>query len=307
MRLDAFITERCSGVSRASVQEMIKNGHVAVAGRVCTKPSYVLKVNEEVLCIFPESLDEEPDENIKPVAIDFPILYEDDDCLVINKSAGIAVHPGHGMEKNEVTVLHGIAHLFAKKKLPFSASGVLVHRLDKDTTGCLLIAKTPEAHLALQKQFETRTVQKSYVAIAAGIPSPREATIDAPIGRNLTQRTKMSVLRTSVSREAQTSYRTLATANGCSLLLCDLHTGRTHQIRVHLSSINHPILGDHTYNSSLSESLTEQFSIKSLCLHALQLTFQNLSGQTVSVNAPVPDSFRSALQVLKLHDRQLGL
>jgi 23S rRNA pseudouridine1911/1915/1917 synthase len=153
-----------------------------------------------------------------------------------------------------------------------------VHRLDKPTTGCLIVAKPPSAGLRpafpdLQKQFEERTTKKKYLAIVSGVPEHTEATIDAPIGRNLTDRTKMSVLKTSASRDAKTTYRILDSVDDCSVLECDLHTGRTHQIRVHLSSVGHPILGDTPYGSPASKKLTDHYKVSGLCLHARSIVF----------------------------------
>src|SRR3989338_8531562 len=179
------------------------------------------------------------------------------------------------MHEGEKTILHGIAYLFQKKNLPFSSEAVLVHRLDKETTGCLLIAKSPAAHIALQKQFADRTVSKTYLALVAGVPSPPAATIDAPIGRSTHDRTTMGIQGASGFREAQTTYRTVSVSSkkDCALLTCDLHTGRTHQIRVHLSSVGHPVLGDGTYTSVLSERVTQDYDIHGLCLHAWKLEF----------------------------------
>ena len=210
---------------------------------------------------------------------DLDVLYEDSACMVINKPAGISVHPGHSMDKNEETLLSGIAFLFQQRDIPFSPDAVLVHRLDKPTTGCLLVAKDRESFVALQKQFEDRSVEKTYLAVVQGVPENPEATIDAPVGRNLMQRTKMSILRTSVSRDAQTTYQTLDGADDVSLLACTPHTGRTHQIRVHLSSIGHPILGDENYASPASKTFSEDLSVSGLCLHAWKLKFVSPDGK----------------------------
>jgi len=159
--------------------------------------------------------------------------------------------------------------------------------LDKETTGCLLIAKTEKAHTFLQKQFADRTVKKTYLALVAGVPSPPSAIIDAPIGRNLVNRTLMSIFKTRSSREAKTTYRTLEVRVNCTLLECDLHTGRTHQIRVHLRSIGHPILGDSSYGTHESKKITKGLGINGLCLHAQKLSFNTLSHKRVDVEAPL--------------------
>ncbi len=174
---------------------------------------------------------------------------------------------------------------------------MLVHRLDKDTTGCLLIAKTPKAHAALQKQFADRTIEKMYLTIVSGRPNIPTAMIDAPIGRHGSERTKMSIHQAVNSRSAKTTYRTIASAKGASLLECDLHTGRTHQIRVHLASIGHPVLGDETYDSNASHDAGFALHIESLCLHAWRVTFKS-EGKNVTVTAPLPETFSAVLQEL---------
>lgn len=176
-----------------------------------------------------------------------------------------------------------------------------MHRLDKPTTGCIIVAKTNNSFSILQKQFEKRTTHKQYLAIVAGVPEHSKATIDAPIGRNLTDRTKMSVLKTALSREAITDYEVLDTVDDASLLLCTLHTGRTHQIRVHLSSIHHPLLGDLSYGSPASERISEQYAVEGLCLHAWNIGFVSPADHTsCRVEAPLPMTFLQALHATGL-------
>ena len=205
-RLDAFLATKTS-LSRSRVRKSIDMELVTINGVTELKPARRVKAGDRVEI----DIDALPTEGarIEPADLSFEVLYQDAACMVINKPAGIAVHPGTGMAPGEQTILHGIAHLFGNLKIPFSTETALVHRLDKDTTGCLLVAKTAAAHEALQKQFADRTVRKSYLAIVAGVPDPKEAVIDAPVGRNLTDRRRMSVLRTSVSRDAKTTYHTI--------------------------------------------------------------------------------------------------
>ena len=299
-RLDAFLADSNPQVSRSRVQKMIKMGGIEVNGEEVTKSSHKLKEGDSVFQIA-EWDDESNESHINPVDLNIPVLYEDDDCLVLDKPAWFAVHPGAGIAKDDATILHGIAFLFEERGIAFTSDSVLVHRLDKDTTGSLLAAKTPEAHKMLQKQFENRDVSKVYLALVAGQPDPPKAIIDSPIGRNLTDRTRMSVLRTSVSREAKTTYRTLESNGNVSLVQCHLHTGRTHQIRVHLSSIGHPILGDATYGSSQSGDISKLHAIERICLHAWKLTFLSPTKlQEISVEAPLSVQFVSALQELTI-------
>jgi len=299
VRLDVFLAKSDPSISRVKAGALVREGQVAVNGRVVRKPAHQVKPGD----LVEVSLDDRPvsDTHIAAHDLHLPILYEDDACFVVNKPAGTSVHPGSGMAPETITLLNGIAHEFAKRHLPFDASFVLVHRLDRETTGCLLVAKTPEAHRALQQQFKERTVKKTYLAIVAGVPKLSKATIDAPVGRNLVDRTKMSILQTSVSREAKTTYTVLSTASSCALLSCDLHTGRTHQIRVHLNAIGHPILGDPTYSSPASEQLTQESSISDLCLHSWKLSFVSpVSEKTMNVSAPPPLLFQNALKHLSL-------
>jgi 23S rRNA pseudouridine1911/1915/1917 synthase len=270
-RLDSFLSGEGRMPSRSKAQAAISDGLVTVNDIVVRKPAHRLQEGDRVDLSQPD----EPStpSHITPLPVPLPILYEDSSCMVVFKSAGIAVHPGAGMDPGEMTVLHGAAHLLQERGLPFSPGAVLVHRLDKETTGCLLLAKTPEAHRELQKQFESRTVRKQYLALVAGIPPLDRATVDAPIGRSVRDRTTMAVSASLGSREAQTTYVVIARGPHAALLRCDLHTGRTHQIRVHLQSIGHAILGDDTYATPLSERLRDEFEIHTLCLHAERLTF----------------------------------
>lgn len=295
-RLDSFLATDGRMLSRAKAQKAIEAGEVSVNDVVVKKSAQRLQEGDKVSLDSPTPSDGD-NQAIVPVDLHLDALYEDKACMVINKPAGVAVHPGAGMASGETTLLSGIAFLFKKKKLPFTSESVLVHRLDKDTTGCILVAKTPAAHLALQEQFETRTVEKKYLALVAGIPKVSEATVDAPIGRSTSNRTQMTVYHSSRTREAQTTYRVLTSGKNASLLECDLHTGRTHQVRVHLSSIGHPVLGDGTYTNLLSERLMQEYAIQSLCLHAWKLTFVSPADQKKhAVEAPVPAQFARAME-----------
>ncbi len=277
-RLDAALAEREIVLSRSKASKMIKNGQVMVNGKVVKKPAFVVKDGDEIKC---EKISEkDSDERINPVDLNLDILYEDDSCLVINKPAGIAVHPSLTMGKDENTILNGVTSILG-------SDGFLVHRLDKETTGCLLIAKSEESLAFLQKQFAERTVKKTYLALISGIPSPVSAIIDAPIGRNLVNRTLMSIFKTRSSRDAKTSYRTLESREESALVECDLHTGRTHQIRVHMRSIGHPILGDSSYGTSESKKISAKLGIEGLCLHAQRLSFSSMSDERIDVEAPI--------------------
>lgn len=298
-RLDAFLAREGQALSRGLAQKAIEDGKISVNGEKVTKTSVRLKEGDRVK--LAGDLEREGEGAVKPADLKLKILYEDDACFVIDKPAGIAVHPGAGMEPGEKTILHGVAHLFKKWGLPFSDDSVLVHRLDRDTTGCLLIAKTREAHNLLQKQFESRTVKKFYLAITLGIPEREKAIIEAPIGRLTSDRTKMGISRMSNPRDAKTSYSVLSSGNLASLLLCELHTGRTHQIRVHLHAIGHPLLGDDKYFNQHSEDITAEYDIKAVCLHAWKLAFVSPADtKEHALEAPVPKEFTRVMKALGL-------
>lgn len=298
-RLDIFIASNHPHISRMQSGAAIRAGSVLVNGRVMRKPAHILQPGDSVQM----SQEGEPvsETRLEVMDLHLTVLYEDDACMVINKPAGIPVHPGAGIPKDAPTILHGVVHLFQERSIPFSSASVLVHRLDKDTTGALLIAKTPTAHKELQKQFEDRTVSKQYLAVVAGVPNPPAAMIEAAIGRSTANRTKMTVLGAGKSRAAKTTYHTLSHSDVAALLACDLHTGRTHQIRVHLQTIGHPILGDPTYLTSKSEDLTARYAITSLCLHAWTLTFRSPADDTErEVRAAPPSTFVKVCERLSL-------
>ncbi len=290
-----MVAAQIEGWSRARAQSAIEAGQVRVNDRPARKPSQTVPAGATIDVDIVEDDGDADVAAVHPVDLSLPVLYEDDACIVINKPAGISVHPGAGMAPDEATILHGAAYLLQERSLPFSASSVLVHRLDKDTTGCLLLAKTSAAHSALQKQFEGRSVSKHYLAIVAGIPSPPSARIEAPIGRSPIDRTKMSILSAGKQRDAATTYTTVSSSRDAALLLCELHTGRTHQIRVHLTSVGYPLLGDDTYVTPHAQRLAATLGIERICLHAWKLAFASpAAASPVSLTAPVPDAFAHA-------------
>jgi 23S rRNA pseudouridine1911/1915/1917 synthase len=287
MRLDQFVASAFE-ISRSQAGKHIKAGSVNVNGTLIKKASMKLKEDDRVNLTIKKTQDQSTSPSMIN-APEIPILYEDDSCLVVNKPAALTVHPSEttGGETTLIDILrsrHG--------------DGLqLVHRLDKDTTGCLLISKNAKAHAALQKQFKDRSVKKIYLAIVAGTPDEKKATIDAPIGRSLVNRLKMSLFKTSTSRNAVTTYEVLSESDEASLLQCDIHTGRTHQIRVHLSSIGHPILGDEKYGTEKSQILSKQYDVDAPLLHAheLQFTSPEQSG-TLEISAHIPQKMISVSQ-----------
>ncbi len=302
-RIDLFLAASEPSLTRARAQKLIERHAVSVNGKVLTRAAHVVRPND-VVTVADVPLESQT--VIAPKDLGFTLLYEDNDCFVIHKPVDLSVHPGAGMAADAVTVLSGVAWLYKQWQLPFSSGHCLVHRLDKDTSGCLLIAKHPEAHLAFQQQFEQRTIGKTYLALVAGVPKDAAALIDAPLGRHAQSRTRMSVIGASKTRDAQTSYEVLASAKDASLLKVTLHTGRTHQARVHLRAIGHPIVGDPTYATDTSVRISRRLEAPRVCLHAWQLTFQPLGAKpkAVTVTAPLPADYLAVLARAGLHAPQ---
>ena len=284
-RLDVAVA-RLGEMSRAQAQRLIDEGQVSVAEGVRRKAGEKLIGGEQLRIVVPPPVAAEP----LPEHVHLDILFEDDDLLVVNKPAGMPVHPGPGHSgKTLVNAL--LAHC---PDLP-GIGGVqrpgIVHRLDKDTSGLMVVAKTERAHAGLSAAFKDREMHKTYVALVEGRMQPPSAMIDAPIGRDANNRRRM-MIDGLAAREAQTSYRTLANYDGMALVEATLHTGRTHQIRVHFASMKHPLVGDVLYGKA-SQLVPRQF------LHAQRLAFKHpVDGRELSFEAPLPDDLASALKRL---------
>jgi len=279
-RIDIVLSSQAD-IARSDAKRAVEAKLVLIDGKRAKKPSDHVNEHQEISYCLPT----QAESVIAPVDLQLEILYEDNDCFVINKPRGIAVHPGSGMDKNEVTVLHGIAFYCKENNIPFTADASLVHRLDKGTTGCLLIAKTKSVHEALQKQFQERTVQKFYHALVSDVPKNVKALIDSPIDRDKVDRTKYQVSGGATARSAQTTYCILWNNNKVALLECELHTGRTHQIRVHLHAIGHAIIGDKKYTNDKNNEISTLLKAPEFCLHAKALAFKTMKGEQVSVEA----------------------
>ena len=291
-RLDQAIA-RTHGCSRSQAVKLIQTGSVFLNNQKMTKPAKNVSIGDTME--IREGMEEKVPEKVSPdfKGINIPILYEDVDCLVVHKPAGFAVHPSETSPFDPAQGRQGKPTIIEILRAKYGANLDLVHRLDKETTGCLLVAKSAGAYAKLQKQFSDRSVQKTYLAIVAGIPKEKKARIEAEIGRSLVNRGKMSLFKTGYSRPAVTNYEVLAESTDAALLKCDIETGRTHQIRVHLSSIGHPILGDDKYNSADSRITTNAHGVTSLCLHARELRFTPPSKKKeVTVQAPVPNALK---------------
>ena len=286
-RLDTFIARRCPELSRSHARRLIDEGLVSVNGRQA-KPSERVTAGLSVNVTIP------PPETITlvPEAIPLTIIYQDGDIIVLDKPAGLTVHPAPGHPSG--TLVNAL--LAACPDLRGIAGTLrpgIVHRLDKDTSGLMVVAKNDRAQRALQRQLKDRDVRKTYLALVRGVPAPREGTIASPIGRHPKNRKKMAVV--ADGREATTRYRVREEIAGgqYSLLEVEPVTGRTHQIRVHLAAVGHPVVGDATYGRP-SAAVGRQF------LHAHKLAFaMPLGGRTVEFESPLPADLREALSQLR--------
>jgi 23S rRNA pseudouridine1911/1915/1917 synthase len=283
MRLDLFLAKSLPEFSRSRIQQLIRGGFVRVGGAI-TRPRQSVRSGDEI------EVREPPPEKIQtePEAIPLAILYEDDDLIVINKAAGMTVHPGAGHREHTLVnaLLH---HCFTLSGIGGKERPGIVHRLDKDTSGCLVAAKNDVAHRELSKQFTARTVEKIYLALVAGKLRKETGVIENKIGRHPVHRQRMSV-SSPIGRAAKTEYRVLRSSEQASLVECKLHSGRTHQIRVHLHHIGNPVLGDKIYAPRLAKDFPRQM------LHAWKLGFSHpRTGEWKNFEAPLPDDLKQAI------------
>jgi 23S rRNA pseudouridine1911/1915/1917 synthase len=278
-RLDRFVAARMPELSRARVQSLVRSGGILRNGAT-TRSSETLRERDEIAVHVPDAT---PVADMQAEDIPLAILHEDSDILVLDKPAGLVVHPGAGNATG--TLVQALLH---HCKDLSGIGGVerpgIVHRLDKETSGCLVIAKNDMAHQSLAAQFANRTVEKTYLAIVEGTLRRGSGTIDAPIGRHRVNRQKMAVVPEEKGREAVTNYRVLAAAEGLNLVECQPKTGRTHQIRVHLKHLGHPLAGDPVYG--------RRGKFLRHMLHAWKLAFDHpRSAERLELTAPLPADF----------------
>ncbi len=285
-RIDAFLATRLADLSRSRIQTLIREQFIQINGHPA-KPRDAVKLGDRITVVLPEAvpLDAAPQD------IPLEILFEDDDLVVINKAPGMVVHPAPG--NPDGTLVNAV--LFHCRGKLSGIGGVerpgIVHRLDKDTSGCIIVAKSDVAHQSLVAQFSGRTMEKIYLAVSQGIPKPAKETIFTHIGRHPVNRQKMAVVNPPGGKTAITDYEVLATdaASLTALVLCHLHTGRTHQIRVHLHHKGAPLVGDPIYGKPSKTS--EQTG--RLMLHAWRITFDHpVSGERVHFEAPIPPEYQ---------------
>jgi 23S rRNA pseudouridine1911/1915/1917 synthase len=294
VRLDAFLASQIEGWSRARLQKLIENEDVLVNRKV-SKPAYKLREGDELEI----ELTAPPATDFAPENIPLDIVYEDDTLVIVNKPAGLVVHPAAGTPSG--TLANALAYHF--QQLPDGGAGVrpgIVHRLDRDTSGLLVVAKTEVALENLSDQFRDRTVFKSYVALVHGRVSPDSGKIDQPLARDPSNRTRMAVVRGG--RNALTLYRVRRSFDRFTLLDVELKTGRTHQIRVHLAWIKHPVVGDETYGGGRDNTIQDprlRAQVRNLnrhFLHAEKLAFTHPeTKELVKFETPLPPELADLL------------
>jgi 23S rRNA pseudouridine1911/1915/1917 synthase len=286
-RLDRFLATHLNDISRTHVQALIDEGRVLVNGRA-KKPSYKLEAGETVEVKIPPP----PLPGVEAENIPLDILYEDADVAVVNKPAGMIVHPGAGADSG--TLVAALLHRFEGGKGLSMVGGPLrpgiVHRIDKGTSGALLIARTDMAHLKLVEDFRERRIEKTYVALLHGKLKGESGRIELPISRDLRRRSRMTARRRE-GREARTDWKMRMRLGNFSLIEADLHTGRTHQIRVHFSALGCPVVGDTVYGAPRQEKVGNELmpALERNFLHAARIAFTHpRSGKRIECRAPLP-------------------
>lgn len=291
-RLDRWLGRWVTEFSRNHMQQLIRDGHVSVNGVVANTPSRKVQIGQRVsVTLMPTA----QSQAFKPEPMALTVCFEDEHLLVVNKPAGMVVHPAAGNWSG--TLLNGLlARYPASVQLPRAG---IVHRLDKDTSGLMVVARTLAAQTALTRMIADRVVRREYCAVVHGCVSAALATIDAPIGRDPVVRVRMAVVASG--RPSRTDVRCVAAGSRFSAVLCRLHTGRTHQIRVHMASRGHPLVADEIYGGRAALGLTRQ------ALHALRLSFEHpIHGQILAFEAEPPDDLRAAWQEVTGQNSVIG-
>ena len=295
-RLDIYLRSKFPAVSRGAIQRLIEEGHILVNGKL-VKATHTPRAGEQVQVHWPEAAPA----SAHPEDIPLDILYEDQALLVLNKPAGLVVHPASGHERH--TLVNALLHHCGEELSGIGgvARPGIVHRLDKETSGCMVVAKNDETHLALSAQFVARKINKIYHAIVCGEIQRERGEIRAAIARHCSHRRRMAV-NDDLGREARTSYRVLERLRGATLAEATLHTGRTHQIRVHFQFLGYPLVGDPTYGNRQNNRLTDLtgYMAPRHMLHAFQLSFTHpRTGKRSIFEAPRPADFEDALAALR--------
>ncbi len=287
MRLDAYISSKKTNLSRTNIQRLIEEGNVLVNGQK-KKISYKVQIGDNIEINIPEA----KETSIKAENIPVEVVYEDNDIIVVNKPKGMVVHPANG--NPDGTLVNAIMAMCKG-----SLSGIggeirpgIVHRLDKDTSGLLIVAKNDLAHINMSNQIKDRQVKKIYIALVKGNINENEATINMPIGRSTKDRKKMAVRKDG--KEAITHFKVLKRYKNYTLLEVKIDTGRTHQIRVHMAEIGHPVVGDMVYSKGKNE-----FGVEGQMLHSKSLDFKHpITGKEMHLEARLPEYFEKVLEKL---------
>lgn len=289
VRADVFISENLEGYTRSSVKKLFEGGNVLIDGKLC-KPSQSVAYGSQIFITLPDAVEYKA----KPEDIPIDIIYEDEDIAVVNKPQGMTVHAGNG--NVEGTLVNALLY---KLDSLSGINGVLrpgiVHRIDKDTSGLLVVAKNDMAHLSLSKQIEEKSCRRTYIALLEGILKPESGTVTTYIGRHPQDRIKMAVVSPEKGKLAVTDYTVLKVyTKGYTLCRFDLHTGRTHQIRVHARHLGHPVVGDPVYGIK-----KQKFALNGQLLHAWKLRLVHpRTGKEMEFEAPLPQYFEGVLSKL---------
>jgi len=288
MRVDAFVSSRCEKISRTLAQKLIKENKILVDGK-STKTSTKLQINQEVA--IPDEIPAEVPKNLVAEDLPLEIIYEDDDILVVNKPKDMVVHPAVGNQTG--TLVNAVLGKHELSDMNGEFRPGIIHRLDKNTTGTLVIAKNNFSHQMIANQIKNRTTKKIYIALVKGLVKANKGVIDMPIGRHPTDRKKMAVVKNG--RNAYTEFEVLKRyQEGYSLVKITLKTGRTHQIRVHMSQIGYPVVGDDVYSSGKNP-----FGVTSQMLHAQILGFEHpTKREWMEFEAPIPEYFEKIVSGL---------
>ncbi|MFQ5897739.1 MAG: RluA family pseudouridine synthase [Candidatus Methylomirabilia bacterium] len=296
LRLDRWLQAHFPELSRTRLQALVEGGHVAVNG-LTRKAAYRLRRGELVSVEIPPA----PPESLVPEAIPLAIVFEDEEILVVNKPAGMVVHPGAG-QRTGTLASAVLAHAPSVAGVGGAGRPGIVHRLDKGTSGLLVVAKSPRAYLGLTRQLAARQVSRSYLALVHGEITISRGVIDAPIGRHPRDRVRMAVRPPGRGKAALTRFSVLERFTGFTYLEARLETGRTHQIRVHLASLGYPVVGDQTYRRRLTPPAQDPLvsGLQGLALHAATLAFLHpVSGVPVDFHAPLPERMSRLLSDLR--------
>ncbi len=291
VRLDKYVSTQLPDLSRTYLQQLITDGALLVDGFV-RRPSFKVTPGQVITLELPEV------EETEIIAEDIPldIIFENDDILMVNKAAGMVVHPAAGHSSG--TLVNAVLHHAPEISIQGSTRPGIIHRLDKDTSGIMVVAKSDRAQTSLAEQWMDRKVRKTYYALAAGVVDEDTATIDAPIGRNPANRQQMAATRNG--KDAVTHFTVLERFEECTLLEVTIETGRTHQIRVHLNFIGHAVVGDALYGNKVSARIAEGLELKRQFLHAKSLGFSMPgSGEDRTFEAPLPTDLQSVLDQLR--------